>query len=114
MRYKGLLGVAALLAAAAGCGSDTPETVATTDAFVAPVADYGTVYDSALWYDGLYDPLTGVFVGQVTPGDAGTTDAGELDAGAIVPTATLPRPLSGIFAAWRVLVKAGCIPVAPV
>jgi hypothetical protein len=108
MRYMCLLGAAGLLVAA-GCSSDDPEIVATSDAFVAPVADFDVVPESALWWDGTYDPLTGVFVGQVTPGDGGA-DAGELDAGAVVPTATLPRPLSGILSAWRVLVQGNCIP----
>src|SRR6185295_9246040 len=81
MRYKCLLGSVDLLVAAAGCGSDDVETVATDDAFVAPLADYDTAYDSALWYDGTYDPLTGVFVGQVNP-----VDGGELDGGVVVPT----------------------------
>jgi hypothetical protein len=102
-----------LLVAAAGCGSDDVETVATDDAFVAPLADYDTVYESALWYDGSYDPLTGVFIGQVNPGDAATIDAGEVDGGPSVPTRTLPRPLSGILAAWRVLVQGNCIPSTP-
>src|SRR5262249_45629460 len=79
-------------------------------AFVAPIADYGYVYDSAMWYDGAYDPLTGVYIGQITPGDAGVSDAGVLDAGAVVPTRILPRPLNGILGAWRVLVKGNCIP----
>jgi hypothetical protein len=114
MRYKCLLGAAALLVTAAGCGSDDPEVVATNDAFVAPLADFDWTYDYAMWYDGFYDPFTGVFVAQVTPGDAGaTTDAGAPDGGVAVPTKTLPRPLTGIFGAWRVLVTANCMPATP-
>jgi hypothetical protein len=115
MRYKCLLGAAALLVAAAGCGSDNPDVVATSGAFVAPLADFDWAYDYSLWYNGLYDPFTGVFVAQIYPGDAATTvDAGvAVDAGAVVPTRTLPRPLSGIFAAWRVLVTTSCIPSTP-
>jgi hypothetical protein len=112
MRYMCLLGAAALLVAAAGCGSDDPEVVATSGAYVAPLADYDYVYDYSLWYDGVYDPLTGVYIGQVNPGDAGV-EAGVLDAGAVVPTRTIPRPLNGILGAWRVLVQSSCIPEMP-
>src|SRR4051812_30925572 len=74
MRHKLLFGLtASLVAAVAGCGGDDTTTVVATDtAFVAPVADFDPVYDTALWSTGVYDPVSGVFIAQVTStGDAG-------------------------------------------
>jgi hypothetical protein len=121
MRYTLLRAmVPSLVALVGACSSDeNATTVATNATYVAPVADFGITAETALWYDGVYDPLAGIVIAQVTPttGDAGiVVDGGALDAGALDRAAIaklFPRPISGLLAVWRAVVRADCVPMVP-
>jgi hypothetical protein len=79
---------------------------------MAPVADYDTNLDAMMWDTALYDPiLIGIVVAQLTPSDSGIVDAAvEVDAGVPPVTATIPRPLGALLAAWGARVIASCVP----
>jgi len=101
---------ASLFCVVVGCSSDESGVTTTNGTYVAPVADFDVTSDSALWYDGAYDPVTGVVIAQITPtpGDGGIVDGGLFDGGTL--SSRLPRPLSGLFSAWRVIIPASCVP----
>lgn len=120
MRFKSSLALTASLAIIAACSSDEGAVVTSTGSFVAPVADYDTAVDAAMWDSALYDPiLIGIVIAQVTPTDAAVAldgaieDAGIEDAGVVVNTRRIPRPLSALLATWGARVASDCVPMTP-
>ena len=77
MRYLSSLGLtASVLAVFAACSSDEGAVVTSPGTYMAPVADYDTALDAAMWDSAVYDPiLIGIVVAQVTPCDAEVADA---------------------------------------
>jgi hypothetical protein len=115
-----MLGVTvALVGVLAACSSDEGTVVTAPGTFMAPVVDYDTVVDAAMWDEALYDPiLIGIVVAQVTPSDGGVADAevpaeagAAVDAGVPVVSRRIPRPLSALLAAWAARVTSDCVPM---
>src|SRR5689334_5519445 len=100
--------LASLLGIAGACTTESTTTpYYYYDAYAYPVVDYGYV-DTMVWYDGYYDPYIGyaTLTGS-SPGAGlvkGTPDAGR--------GAAFPRPLLGLFAAWRVVLQHDCASMA--
>jgi hypothetical protein len=107
MRNRSVLPIiASLLSLVGGCADDVVSTPYYYDAYLWPVVDYGYV-DSALWYDGYYDPYIGyVPLTSSPPGVA--LASGALDSG--VQAKLLPRPLNGLLATWRAVLRPECVP----
>jgi hypothetical protein len=115
MRYHSSIGLAASLAVLAACSSDEGAVVTAPGTYMAPVADYDTALDTAMWDEAFYDPiLIGIVIAQVTPGDAEVVEDAGVDAGAdagVVPvTRRIPRPLSALLATWGARVSSACVP----
>jgi hypothetical protein len=121
MRYRSLLGTIVLVLSMGGaCSSDEVATVPYDTTYVAPVIDYDTAAESALWYDAYYDPFTGYVVAQVVAGsdDAGSGADGSAEGGAEAGLDAggasgkrFPRPLSGLLGAWHAVLRADCVPM---
>ena len=96
---------ASLLGIVGACTSDPYAPYYYYDAYVYPVVDYGYV-DSALWYDGYYNPYIGYAALTASPPSVDPAGSA-FDGGA---QSSLPRPLIGLLAMWRAVLRPDCVP----
>jgi hypothetical protein len=95
---------ASFLGLAGACTSDDYVAIPYYDAYLYPVVDYGYV-DYTYWYDGYYDPYIGYAALTALP--PGAQPDAEPDGGT---HNVFPRPLNGLLAAWRAVVRPECVP----